>query len=73
MIGETIGGMTGVSNKGMARVYTGVDKGWMPVLAETAAAVSALSGGGWQAGHWVACVRGNSGVQSSTTFPDQTA
>ena len=44
----------------------------MPVLAETAAAVSALSGGGWQKGHWVACSEGYPGLLLSE-FPDQTA
>ena len=43
----------------------------MPVLAETAAAVSALSGGGWQAGLWAAYAGWHSGLlHSGVARPD---
>ena len=37
--------------------------------AELLAGSYALAGGGWQRGHWVACVNGNIGVHPARRFP----
>ena len=55
-----------------SQVRDGIAITGMPVLAETAAAVSALSGGGWQAG-LMGCLRGWHTGFIFPALPDQTA